>query len=147
MIVEKDVSWLVRLGVDRFRAGRLTSAATPGPRVRRRDAQPELCWRNVHGRAGGSYCTVCRAIWREQGTSRFVRRLQPDGYQSLLSRADVLRPDTLCVSIHSDQDYVYNLANAIRQLSPASEDAYLKELERLVRERDPDHTNRVPNGL
>ncbi|BGP22492.1 hypothetical protein JCM10295v2_001371 [Rhodotorula toruloides] len=40
----------------------------------------------------------------------------------------------------ANKDYVYNLANAVRQLCPASEDAYLKELERLVRERDPDHS-------
>ncbi|PRQ70017.1 ChaC-like protein [Rhodotorula toruloides] len=47
----------------------------------------------------------------------------------------------------ANKDYVYNLANAVRQLCPASEDVYLKDLERLVRERDPDHSNRVPNGL
>lgn len=39
------------------------------------------------------------------------------------------------------QEYLYNLAAAVRLLCPASEDAYLAQLERLVRERDPDLTS------
>ncbi|GAA5847836.1 hypothetical protein JCM9279_006658 [Rhodotorula babjevae] len=37
-----------------------------------------------------------------------------------------------------NKEYVYNLAAAVRKLDPHSEDQYLKELERLVRQHDPD---------
>ncbi|GAA6003541.1 hypothetical protein JCM10207_000382 [Rhodosporidiobolus poonsookiae] len=37
-----------------------------------------------------------------------------------------------------NKEYVYNLCAAVRQLDPHSEDAYLAELERLVRKHDPD---------
>ncbi|POY72952.1 hypothetical protein BMF94_4028 [Rhodotorula taiwanensis] len=37
-----------------------------------------------------------------------------------------------------NKEYVCNLAEAVRQLCPASEDAYLARLERLVREYDPE---------
>lgn len=40
-----------------------------------------------------------------------------------------------------EQEYLYNLAAAVRLLCPASEDAYLAQLERLVRERDPDSSS------
>ena len=39
------------------------------------------------------------------------------------------------------QEYVYNLAAAVRELDPHSEDQYLKELDRLVRQHDPDRIN------
>lgn len=39
------------------------------------------------------------------------------------------------------QEYLYNLTAAVRLLCPASEDAYLAQLERLVRERDPDSSS------
>ncbi|KWU41044.1 ChaC-like protein [Rhodotorula sp. JG-1b] len=40
-----------------------------------------------------------------------------------------------------NKEYLYNLAAAVRLLCPASEDAYLAQLERLVRERDPDSSS------
>ncbi|GAA5930195.1 hypothetical protein JCM1841_000492 [Sporobolomyces salmonicolor] len=46
-----------------------------------------------------------------------------------------------------NKEYLYNLCTAVRQLCPASEDQYLKELERLVRERDPEARNGTPEGL
>lgn len=60
----------------------------------------------------------------------------------MIDLTSLAMPPSLC-----PQDYVYNLANAVRQLCPASEDAYLKDLERLVRARDPDHSSKAPNGL
>ncbi|GAA6001812.1 gamma-glutamylcyclotransferase [Rhodotorula paludigena] len=46
-----------------------------------------------------------------------------------------------------NKEYVYNLATAVRELDPHSEDAYLKELERLVRFRDPERSDDPPQGL
>ncbi|GAA5927341.1 hypothetical protein JCM10213_003445 [Rhodosporidiobolus nylandii] len=46
-----------------------------------------------------------------------------------------------------NKEYLYKLCEAVRQLDPHSEDAYLKELERLVRLNDPEHSDKVPEGL
>ncbi|GAA5882362.1 hypothetical protein JCM3774_004320 [Rhodotorula dairenensis] len=43
-----------------------------------------------------------------------------------------------------NKEYLYNLAAAVRLLCPASEDAYLAQLEQLVRDLDPDPVNSAP---
>ncbi|BGP18789.1 hypothetical protein JCM10213v2_006869 [Rhodosporidiobolus nylandii] len=42
-----------------------------------------------------------------------------------------------------NKEYLYKLCEAVRQLDPHSEDAYLKELERLVRLNDPEHSDKA----
>ncbi|GAA5910151.1 hypothetical protein JCM6882_006530 [Rhodosporidiobolus microsporus] len=46
-----------------------------------------------------------------------------------------------------NKEYVYNLCEAVRQLDPHSEDQYLKRLEQLVRQRDPEHSDHLNGGL
>jgi hypothetical protein len=45
------------------------------------------------------------------------------------------------------QEYLYKVCDAVRELSPLSEDNYLKQLEKLVRERDPDSRSSIARGL
>ena len=51
------------------------------------------------------------------------------------------------VYLADSQEYLYKVCDAVRELSPLSEDNYLKQLEKLVRERDPDSRSTTAEGL
>ncbi|GAA5997760.1 hypothetical protein JCM5350_003950 [Sporobolomyces pararoseus] len=46
-----------------------------------------------------------------------------------------------------NKEYLYEVCNSIRQLCPQSEDQYLSQLEKLVRKKDSEKSNRPPPGL
>lgn len=56
-------------------------------------------------------------------------------------------PVMLTPATHARQEYLYKVCDAVRELSPLSEDEYLKRLEKLVRERDPASRPTVAEGL
>lgn len=87
--------------------------------------------------------------WQRTSPIRQDRRAQTRCVHRPLSTSPLLAPPSISrlTDACTPQEYVYNLANAVRELDPHSEDQYLKELERLVRLHDPEHSNTVPAGL
>jgi hypothetical protein len=111
-------------------------------------AGSSLCWRDRqsfvrrrrgHGNALDTYSEKCRSFWSEQSKLAIFFELHLSSLPPPIL--------SLFASALNQQEYLYKVCDSVRQLCPQSEDQYLSQLEKLVRKKDPEHSNRPPPGL